>query len=251
MDHIKVLLTCAVCGKQFYRWPCEIKKNKSGIFYCSRECRNVGWTGEGNPNYGNNWSDEQKHALSEKKRGTPAWNKGLTKYDHPGVMKYANALIGNEFYKNIKHRNPNNPALFTTENNPMNDPEIRKKVGKKLKGKLAGDKNPNWRGGLSFGEYCPKFNGSLKEDIRDKYNRKCAICGKRESDCNKKLAIHHTDYNKNTLCNGKSWGLIPLCANCHAKTNGNRWYWFGLLYNYWCYKYQDMEGLSCQLVTLT
>ena len=33
--------------------------------------------GEGNPNYGNKWTQEQKYNLSKKKKGQPAWNKGI------------------------------------------------------------------------------------------------------------------------------------------------------------------------------
>lgn len=33
-------LSCALCGKKFSRSPHQIKSNKSGFFYCSRECGN-------------------------------------------------------------------------------------------------------------------------------------------------------------------------------------------------------------------
>lgn len=39
---------------------------------------------------------------------------------------------------------------------------------------------------------------------------------------NKKLNIHHIDYNKN---NSNPNNLISLCVNCHMITNGNRKYW--------------------------
>lgn len=100
-----------------------------------------------------------------------------------------------------------------------------------------GSDAPGWRGGKSFETYCVKFNESLKEYIRDKYDRCCVLCGKSEEDNGAKLSVHHTDYNKNTFCNGKSWGLIPLCKVCHAKTHGNRYYWFNLLGNYWAIKW--------------
>jgi hypothetical protein len=98
-----------------------------------------------------------------------------------------------------------------------------------------GSKNNNWRGGLSFGKYCYKFNEELKEYIRVKFNRKCYICGTEENGY--KLSIHHVDYNKLQGCKGQQWVLIPLCRKCHSKTNGNRWYWFNRLINYWADKY--------------
>ena len=36
----RIKLQCAYCGKEIERLPNEIKKNKSGLFYCSRECGN-------------------------------------------------------------------------------------------------------------------------------------------------------------------------------------------------------------------
>ena len=32
------MVTCAKCGKRFNRGPAQIKKNKRGKFFCSREC---------------------------------------------------------------------------------------------------------------------------------------------------------------------------------------------------------------------
>ena len=101
----------------------------------------------------------------------------------------------------------------------------------------SGENHPNWKGGISFEPYCSKFNNQLKEQVRDKFNRKCFLCGKPEKDNNnRKLHVHHVDYNKGQGC-GYQWSLIPLCESCHAKTNYNRYYWFNLLNNYWCYKY--------------
>jgi hypothetical protein len=83
--------------------------------------------------------------------------------------------------------------------------------------------------------YCPKFNDAVKEKVRERFGRKCYLCPKKET--KEKLHIHHVDYNKNTLCNGKEWPLIPLCRSCHTRTNSYRWYWYNLLINYWIYLY--------------
>lgn len=120
----------------------------------------------------------------------------------------------------------------TGDKNAAKRPEVR--------AKLAGKNNPRWRGGVSFGKYCYKFNQPFKEFIREKFSRTCIMCGKHESNCNRKLAIHHTDYNKNSICNGKSWAFVPLCDKCHGKTNHNCWIWFNLLINYWVY-FNDIQ----------
>ena len=95
-----------------------------------------------------------------------------------------------------------------------------------------GKDHPNWKGGIAFGKYCPKFNKKLKEEVREKFGRKCYLCPKTEKENGKKLDVHHCDYNKGQGC-GQKWSLIPLCHKCHIKTNFNRWYWFNLLSNYW------------------
>lgn len=48
-----------------------------------------------------------------------------------------------------------------------------------------------------------------------------------------KLSVHHIDYNKNSICNGKEWAFVTLCRSHHGKSNHNRWYWFNLLISYW------------------
>jgi hypothetical protein len=110
--------------------------------------------------------------------------------------------------------------------------EAKNKLSKKAKERV-GPKNPNWKNGISFLPYCPKFNDLLKEEIRDIFGRKCYICNKSEKENKKHLSIHHIDYNKNSICNGRRWAFVPLCISCHLKTNGKRYYYFNLLINYW------------------
>lgn len=95
----------------------------------------------------------------------------------------------------------------------------------------VGPKSFTWRGGKSFEPYCPAFNRPLKENIRNEFERKCFLCGSNGGKI--KLHIHHIDYNKNSICNGKKWPLLPLCRSCHTKTNFNRHYWYHRLINYW------------------
>ena len=83
-----------------------------------------------------------------------------------------------------------------------------------------------FNGFTRYGKYCPKFNETLKDNIRDKYDRKCVLCGMSEEEhikkYGRKLSIHHTDYNKKCGCDGNECRLVPLCNHCHAKTNGGR-----------------------------
>ena len=98
-----------------------------------------------------------------------------------------------------------------------------------LKRDVFGERSCRWNGGSSFGSYCSKFNGELKEKIREKFNRQCFICGIIEEQNGKKLAVHHVNYNKDCGCDGSQCYLVPLCGSCHMRTNHNRWFWEKLL----------------------
>ena len=84
------------------------------------------------------------------------------------------------------------------------------------------ENNPNWLGGITIHEYPPTFNQQLKDRIRVRDNFICQLCGIPEIECNRRLDIHHIDYNKMN-CNEDN--LISLCSNCNLKANFNREYW--------------------------
>ena len=76
--------------------------------------------------------------------------------------------------------------------------------------------------GFASNEYCNKFNESCREHNREKYDRKCFLCGELESENGRKLDVHHIDGNKDQGCNGHDWKLTPLCMSCHGMTKGKR-----------------------------
>ncbi len=80
-----------------------------------------------------------------------------------------------------------------------------------------------WRGGRST-PYPSDFNNRLKEDIRNRDQRRCFLCSEFED--GKLLDVHHIDYNKN---NNRSDNLVSLCRKCHMKTNSHRSHWSELL----------------------
>jgi len=108
--------------------------------------------------------------------------------------------------------------------------DTKKRLSEMNKGKYSGANHPNWRGGVSFEPYCPKFNNSFKEMVRDKFGRVCFICGKTEEDNGSKLSVHHVNYDKSCLCGEIECEFVPLCRSCHNKTsNGNRKYYERML----------------------
>jgi 5-methylcytosine-specific restriction endonuclease McrA len=81
---------------------------------------------------------------------------------------------------------------------------------------MIGDRSPAWRGGLSFQIYPLGWNKTFKEQIRYRDGYKCQLCGVPESECSRKLHVHHIDYNKQNI---EEKNLISLCMCCHLKTN--------------------------------
>jgi len=90
----------------------------------------------------------------------------------------------------------------------------------------AGELNPRWQGGISFEPYSSDFNDGLKEQIRDRDNHICQLCGMTEIEhvevYGEKLSVHHIDYDKK---NSNETNLISLCRNCNSKVNANRNHW--------------------------
>jgi hypothetical protein len=104
----------------------------------------------------------------------------------------------------------------------------------------SGWRNKNWRGGISNGKYCHKFNNNLKTRVRSFFENKCILCGKSQDENGRSLHVHHVNYNKNACCDSSKVMLVPLCNECHGMTNQNREYWEdyfeGILKNQYDYK---------------
>lgn len=86
--------------------------------------------------------------------------------------------------------------------------------------KYSGENHPNWRGGLSFEPYCPKFNRDLKRRIRAFFDYRCVACGKSTVENKIALSCHHVEYNKQACCDGQPVHFAALCVACHSKTSG-------------------------------
>ncbi len=117
--------------------------------------------------------------------------------------------------------------------------ELRDKCSRLLKGKM-GEQAKNWQGGLSFEPYTKEFNDKFKRRIRKRDNQICMLCGIHREKLKRTLSIHHINYDKKLSIPENS---VSLCANCHAKTNGNRKQWIlffqSLLSEKYGYEYED------------
>lgn len=94
--------------------------------------------------------------------------------------------------------------------------------------KYSGKNNPNWRGGLSNLPYPIEYNKKYRNKIRKRDNSICQIC-KRFIEDDRKVTVHHIDYNKDNLNPNNS---ILLCNICHGKTGYSRSIWKEVLGQY-------------------
>jgi hypothetical protein len=105
----------------------------------------------------------------------------------------------------------------------------RKCAGIALSAKRQGISLEEWNKYATEQKYCSKFNESLKRAIREKYNNKCFLCGKPQSDNittvgkQKALSVHHVDMNKDQGCNDHDWYLVPLCMEHHGRAHSKMW----------------------------
>jgi hypothetical protein len=153
------------------------------------------------------FSEEHKRKIGEAKTGAkhPLFGKHHTQESR---HKMSAARKGKTF--SVEHKSKLSLAL-AGDHNPM--------FGKR------GESASNWRGGLSFAPYCPKFNEDLKVRVREHFGFKCVLCGKTEEENGEKLSVHHVNFEKMTCCNDVKPLFVSLCRLCHAKTNHNRENW--------------------------
>ena len=115
------------------------------------------------------------------------------------------------------------------DKNPFKRLDVRKILSKKKKGTkrpawvkkkisegIKLEKNPNWKGGISFEPYSIDWTETLKRAIRERDKYICQLCKGYGN------VVHHIDYNKKN-CNTNN--LICLCVRCNSKVNFNRRYW--------------------------
>ncbi len=152
-------------------------------------------------NVGRIFSAERNKKISERLKGKPQpWNIGHKSRFPKGYITWNKGLKGT--YKHTEEWKKNHSKRMSKEN------------------------HPNWKGGISCLSYSSDWTETLKRSIRERDKYICQICGKNQiielENIGKKLAIHHTDYDKK---NNDPKNLITLCNNCHSKTNWNKNYW--------------------------
>lgn len=260
----KIKVCCAVCGKEKMVGKYEYNKNKTGRFYCGKECLKIGhsqtFMGSNNPFFGKKHTEATLEKITNKNH----WNYGnRSAAQKMGTCKYCGKLF---FYnpKRISKSIRNKARQFCSRACRYEHDKTTRIIkkcawcGKPVErvayyqdkerffcdyhclGCYFGNRQPigkehwhygkrgldaaNWKGGLSFEPYGIKFNKDLKDEIRQRDGYACQLCGAKENGY--KLHVHHIDYDKQ---NNDALNLIALCRPCHVKTNGNRDYWTNYL----------------------
>lgn len=202
-------IKCAICEKMFYVKLCDLEKRKT----CSIKCKSIYIKGNNNPYI----------KVSHKYTGenSPLWKEKVKKVciqcNDTFYVKPSHAHLRKSCSKKCYS------LWMSVHNTGENNPNYGKSIG-------ALDKNPNWKGGLSFLSYPPVFNKKLKQEIKDRDGYNCKLCYKSEEqqkiETNQRLPIHHIDYNKQ---NCDPLNLTVLCVSCNSKVNFKREYYTQLL----------------------
>ena len=223
---------CEVCDATFWVVPSIVKIGRGR--FCSRDCYGK-WLSENNRGANHpNWQGRtvQRECLicgvpfdvrlAHVKRGAGkycSWNcqhqalKGRRKYssdaDNPRKVLCTCAVCGEQFY-HWKNYVENGEGKTCS----------RECMGIWRSENYTGENGANWRGGCT--PYPAEWGRSLRESIRERDGRICAICGKTAAENGQRLDVHHIDYDKNNL---DPLNLIALCQICHRTTNANRDFW--------------------------
>ena len=181
-------------------------------------------------NKGRKVSDEVRKIISItcKKNGVGKWMKGrkntyLSNLLHNKMGIKSHAWKGGKIKKICQYCSKEF-EITRTKKGVFCSHQCQYKMGhsEETKNKLRMANHPNWKGGISFEPYPLGWTKTFKEQIRYRDKYKCQSCGLPEIESNRKLCVHHIDYNKNNL---QEDNLIALCVSCHMKTNYQRKVW--------------------------
>ena len=223
----KIIKTCEQCGEEY-----EIRSSVRGQRFCSHECFGK-WKSD-------NVRGENNHAWKGGKIIKTCKQCGEEYETHPSRKNRSNFCSKKCLYK--WRSGKNHPSWkggnvvkiceqcggeYKTQQSWA---DKRRFCSEECMGKWhSGENNPMWKNGASFEPYCHKFNEAFKESIREKFGRICFLCPTTEEENGRKLSVHHTNYNKDCLCDDSECEFVPLCTKCHSKTNFNRDYWENMI----------------------
>lgn len=174
-------------------------------------------------------SEEHKRKIGDANRLRIWTEKSKKKASESRIERKLSIGVNNPFYGK-KHSQKTKDKISSHQRTD----EHLKKISEALTGKkhsqehkdkismaLKGAMNHAWIDGRSFIPYCSRFNGAFKEQIRERDNRTCQLCGKLEIDNGTKLPVHHIHYDKENCYPD----CVALCISCNSVVNANRHLW--------------------------
>jgi hypothetical protein len=210
----KITRVCEECGKEFKKFPAIIKSG--GGKYCSRECKGKAASKKYVGEKSSYWKGGKITRVCEECGKEFKIHPFRLKHD----VKYCSkACIKRAQSKSQTHICEECGTEFKTKETTQKYCS-RTCMGKAQSKIYIGENHPNWRGGVSFEPYCPKFNNEFKERVRVFFNNLCILCGKTEKENGRKLIVHHVNYKKEACCDEDiPRYFVILCTSCHGKTN--------------------------------
>lgn len=209
-----------------YRMPIPTDQRKKA---CCHSCQ-VAWqkTISWEDRVGKEFADEFRQKMSKlSSENNPSTFPGVAKKISNGLKSYLknNPTVrlgkNNSFYG--KHHSAKTKE-YLSQSKIGKQSYNKEQLLKQNQNTPKKENHPNWRGGISNGEYGLEFNNKLKTYIKSFYNLTCRLCNA----TNTPLDVHHIDYNKK---NNLFENLVPLCKHCHGKTNYDRDKWIRLFKN--------------------
>lgn len=226
---------CLTCGKNLTRRQITCKR-----LYCSRACYFISNTGHevkqstrdkiAATKIGKKRSEETIHKMSES---------ALQNYASGKVIHYQTGKPRTEEQRQkqsetLKKRYRSGELIHPMTGRKMSN-EVIERVRRLKLGTTASIETRQkmseahiggyWYGNVRYDDpkYCEKWTANLRERVRAYFGYKCFECGLPQT--KRRLSIHHVHYNKKTCCDGSPHDMVPLCPECHSKTNFNRDYW--------------------------
>jgi hypothetical protein len=156
-------------------------------------------------------SENHRKKISDSLKGKPKSKKMREKLSKTRKLKIATGEISIN-----KKCGKDNPMFgIKGEEHPFYGRKHSEETKDIIRIKNSGSNNHGWKGGVSYGPYCEKFNNKRKKAVRDFFNGLCLCCG--EYQYKRKHQVHHIDHDKEEGCNGKPFNLILMCQKCHGK----------------------------------
>ena len=210
----RVVAVCDLCGEvrelkyQQYRDLCVACAHKTPEF---KEKLSDLLSGENHPNYGKTASKDVCEKISKALTGRVV--------SEVTGKKISKALSGRVRSKESRIKQS---VSMSGKNNRLYNKHLETETRKKISATKQGIPYEEWEFFARDQLYCPDYNEKCRESNREKYGRRCFICGLPEDenkDINgrkRKLSVHHVDMNKDQGCDGIRWKLVPVCMNHHS-----------------------------------